>query len=566
MRFNKMFQRNLLSHISSASRRRQQLHPLSNSRDIITKICKWNDNDDEGGNMKSSATLIHHNHHNIGHGQIRYYHATRKQEIVPILVVGAAAVFVIGRYSFRALQRMDEEWDDYEFHLQQYERSRLRQAEAASLPTTIGVDLGTIYLKLAHSHKQQPQPQLVVTSQGDRYRFCGVFVKGEDDDDTADVITGRPALDKFLYKSSESSAKEAVVLPYNQLLTANGDDASNLSQQIIVPAVREAMDRVGKASNDDNELQSDTNVRTVLTLPPNLYKTHSESILSGYPLLNEGRGNNMSVTVPDPVAAVWGAQILDLLPSPKTKEDAPTILVVDVGGLATNLSLVQHDVILSSSTIDQVGGETLVKQLANRIIEESSSTSSPASSIRDDPMSLTLIQQQARASVMELVQKTQTKVHIPFLFMGRRPDDPHLDMSVSRKALEQSFEDYIADEVVPNLSETTNSVDDEVLSSSMPTPTDMKSLMTSAVTKLLEKSRLTPMDVDHILLVGGGARHNLVVQSCQEGIFALTGPGQEHKLVLPESSLRAELVALGAASLLPNFTYLPLSGLGRVVE
>ena len=551
-----MFHRSLLCRVSSSNRRRNPLLPASNSWDILASTRKSND-----CNEREVDCSIINNRYD---GQIRLFHATRKQEVIPILV-GVAAIFVIGRYSYRAFQRMDEEWEDYEFQLQQYERSRFRQAESASLPTTIGVDLGTIYLKLAHSHSKHPQPQLVVTSQGDRYRFSGVLMR----DDDEEVITGRPALDKFLYKSPESTAQESVFLPYNLLLQASSDDAPRLSHQIVVPAVREAMDRVAKEPTDNtqhsDESTASMNVRTVLTLPPNLYKIHAQSIFNNYPLSKDGGSGNDSVTLPDPVAAIWGAQVLDLLPTPKSKEDSPTILVVDVGGLATNLSIVQNDIVLASATIDQVGGETFVQQLSNRIVAEASSSSSSSSSIKDDPMSLTLIQQQARASVIELVNKTQAKVHIPYLFMGRRPDNPHLDMSVSRIALEQAFQDYIRETVVPNLSQPQNSGDEEVLSSSMPPPTDMRSLITSAVTKLLETSHLTPMSLDHILLVGGGARHNLMLQSCKDGIFALTGPGQEHKLVLPETSVRAELVPLGAASLLPNFTYYPDVGLGRVV-
>ena len=414
-------------------------------------------------------------------GQVRSFHSTRQQEIVPLLAAGAV-VFMIGRYSYKALQRMDIEWEDYQWELQQYERSRLKQSAEASLPTTIGVDLGSIYLKLAHSHSHDPQPQLVVTSQGDRYRFSGMITS---DDDT--VVTGRPALEKFYYRASSSSttsdgAEGAVVVPYELLTsttTIGTDDAARVAQKVVVPAVKEAMDHVALAAkqspSSSSPSESDSSddqsplIRTVLTLPPKLYNDHYDTIFDNYFLLQEGNNQgNTTVTIPDPVAAVWGAQTMGLLPTPNSKAAAPVILVVDVGGTATTLSLVQHDVVLTSSTINRLGGETFVQQLVDRIVTEASSSSSSASGIQDDAMSLVLIQQQARDSVMELVQKSQTKVHIPFLFMGRNPDDPHLDMTVSRVALEQAFEDSVRDAIIPEL-EADN--DNAVLSSAMPAPT-----------------------------------------------------------------------------------------------
>jgi molecular chaperone DnaK (HSP70) len=246
------------------------------------------------------------------------------------------------------------------------------------------------------------------------------------------------------------------------------------------------------------------------------------------------------------------------LPTKQSKDDkSPVILVVDVGGLATSLSIVQNDVVLGSSTLDKIGGETFVEQLVGRIIKEAKEVSP---SLVNDSMSLALIQQQARQSVMELVSKTSTKVHIPFLYMGRRQDDPHLNMQVSRTVMEQTCQDYWKETVVPKLMQHTG--DDEVLSLAMPQPQFLSSIITSALTKLLEKSAQTPMTLDHVLLVGGGCRHKLVEHSCREGIEALMGPSST-KLVVPNASVRQELTALGAVSLLPNYTYSYEEGLQR---
>jgi molecular chaperone DnaK (HSP70) len=254
------------------------------------------------------------------------------------------------------------------------------------------------------------------------------------------------------------------------------------------------------------------------------------------------------------VAAIWGAQVLDLIPTPQTKEEMNTALtlVVDVGGLATSVSLVQQDKVVASSTLEDVGGENFVQQLVYRILKEADDDT-----MLQDAMSLALVNTSARSSILELVNKTQANVHIPFLFMGRKPDHPHLDTTISRTVLEQAVQDYWTTTVIPKLLEA------DQLSMALPPPTNASSLITSAVTKVLEDSGEMPNNVQHILLVGGGSKHHLFQQACQEGIWALMGPSPQ-KLVLPESSLRAELTALGAASLLPNFDYSYDKGLERV--
>ena len=478
---------------------------------------------------------------------VRQFHATPRQEVLPL--VAGLAVLMIGRYSWKALNRMDQEWEDYLWELQRYERRRLRHANAAEIPVTIGVDVGTFYLKLSRMNGNNPE--LIETSQGDRYRFNGMIFQ-----DNGDVVTGKPALDKFYYisntdpasghvvggkNSSSSSDSDNVILPYVELQQNSHHDAATLVQKVFIPAVGEAMERVVIDSNKTDQ-KAKKNLRTVLTLPPVFYNKHGESIFRNY-----HDASHHTITVPEPVSAIWGAQVLNLLPTPQSREESTSFstLVVDVGGLATTISLVREDRVVSYVTLYKVGGERFVQQLVTRILAETQDET-----MSKDPMTLRLIQSTARSSVFELVNKTQSKVHIPCLFMGRKTDDPHLDTTISRTVLEQAVQDYWNQDVVPGL------LEDNVLSMSLPPPTGATALLTSALTKVLEDSGELPTNIERILLVGGGSKHRLFEEACKESIFALMGPvANSEKLVLPESSLRSELTALGAASLLPNFDY-----------
>jgi hypothetical protein len=100
---------------------------------------------------------------------------------------------------------------------------------------------------------------------------------------------------------------------------------------------------------------------------------------------------------------------------------------------------------------------------------------------------------------------------------------------------------------------------------SFPTRTNASSLITSAVTKVLEESAETPNSIKNLLVVGGGSRHNLVFERvCRDGVpvEALMGPCPG-KTMVAEASVRAELPSLGASTLLPNFDYSYDRGLDR---
>lgn len=491
----------------------------------------------------------------------RQFHATLQREIVPFVAAGAA-VFLVGRYSWKALNRMDDEWEDYMWRLQQYERERRKVEGINDIPITIGVDLGTIYLKL--SAISGSQPELIETGQGDRYRFNGIWMSEEDNGSgDGDIVTGKMALDKFYYDPGQDDAAahstSGVVLPYTLLQGDTHEEAVQLVQKIFVPSVGEAMERVDSttSSSNNNSGGGDTNeqvlkryLRTVLALPPTLYNQHGETFF-----LNYQDDSHDTVTVPEPVAAVWGAQVLNLIPTPQSKEEnaSQTTLVMDVGGLASSVSIVCEDRVLSSVTLDNIGGESFVQELANRILSETGDKT-----MAKDPMSLTMMSASARASVLELISKTSSNVHIPFLFMGRKTDDPHLNMTISRTVLEQAVQDHWNTSVVPKLVGKGS-----VFSASLPTPTNAASLFTSAMTKVLEEGNILPTNVSRILVVGGGSKHRLFEEAARESVFALLGPSSRDALILPDTSQRAELTALGAASLLPNFDYDYNNGLER---
>jgi molecular chaperone DnaK (HSP70) len=474
----------------------------------------------------------------------RSYHATNRREILPL--VGAAAVLLVARYSYRALNRMEAEWEDYQWQLQQYERRRQGQGGGTATPhdavhsvQTMAIDLGTVYSKIACSHVgTKGKAEVVVSREGDRYFFNGVVLDPPSADASADddenqqqkqqqqkqpAVLGRQALERFFFPEGDQVAP--VQLPWAGLL-ASKPDTGHLVAKVLSPVLEETLERL----ESKNEA-----TRFVVTVPSLLAHTDN--------LFQEAFATSVSpqsIFVPDPVAAVWGAQAKDLLVSLDSK-----VLVVDVGGYLTQLSIVERDR-LRASLVFPWGGETVVEKSVQILRDQS------AQPIADD-RGLSALQVQARAAVAELASRTQVPVHVPYIFAT--PGEHHLDTHLSRSVVEQAVQSEIGD-----LARTD---DMGSLSKHMPTPTNLEMLFLSIITELLEQSNDVPNTIDHILLVGGASRFPLVRTSLLQAMALLMTADVAQAKLVHDPSLAPELTVLGAANILPAYGYDLRRGLVR---
>ena len=95
----------------------------------------------------------------------REYHTTSRKEILPFIAVGLLGVTTV--YTFRALQQMDKDWDDYYDALEEYKSATGLDPEKDTSDTqadqtsqrdfsshftggTLAIDLGTSTLKISH--------------------------------------------------------------------------------------------------------------------------------------------------------------------------------------------------------------------------------------------------------------------------------------------------------------------------------------------------------------------------------------------------------------------------------
>ena len=113
---------------ASATTGGRQAFPIASSAHHVPLHTSHDGNDE--ANTSGSSTAIHSsssyaNARRAHAPHIRCYSTTPRREIIPIIAVGLAAVTI--RYSYKALQRMDAEWEEYEEELREYKLSQARR-------------------------------------------------------------------------------------------------------------------------------------------------------------------------------------------------------------------------------------------------------------------------------------------------------------------------------------------------------------------------------------------------------------------------------------------------------
>lgn len=433
----------------------------------------------------------------------RSYHATQKQEIVPLIAVGA--LVTISYYSYRAVQRLNDDWDEYQHELHEYERWAAAANAKESTHKQLAIDFGTAFTKLAGTAAQINGVEVIITREGDRSFFNGIVYDGDEH-----RITGRAALERYYFDDTTN-----VILPFTAL-----EKAKTLIPHVLQTPMQSL------------EMKYE---RQIVTVPTML--VHDAKAFTG------AFGDD-AVFVPEPVAALWGAQMNDL--SMKLQPNDP-ILVIDVGGWTTQISIVQNHRITNAATLS-FGGETFIEQCVQLLRQDQMT----------DARGLALLQWHSRIAVHELSTQSRVRIHVPYVFAD--PTQHHLEQDVARTVLEEAVERDI-----PNM------IDVSALSSSLPAPKDLKSWYVSAVTRVLEDSEILPNNLKACVVVGGASRIPLVQRSLQSTLDMLLGPFEievvpSFKGSASTTTSPAEWTVLGAASLAPSFGYSLSNGLTLSAE
>ena len=540
-----------------------------------TSYISWADDDD----IKSSNRLQPNNFnlHSSTTTSKRNFHATTKKEILPVIALG---VGVVGMYSYRALKRMDQDWEDYEDALREYNlehgiqeddildngdignssgtssstasnfhRSTSAAASRSAFKDgTMAIDLGTRNVRIAHKPSNL-NPNIIVNRTGSRSTQNHIVFEAD-----GNFLSGKLASAKFYERLGTN---HPVVNPGELLRegagTADKAIRSHMVQQVVSSCASEALSQVLGTKNMSSQAlfsidsgMGGYNVQPIFTYSPassiNGENAKDEDLVDGYrdALKNLSVPDAIATFIPEPVAAVHGAKFHSILPS----QPGP-VMVIDVGASTTSVSMVDvnSNKIIHHSTLNGFGGETLVEALMDYL---SKSFYGSRHNDVQDKMGIQRIYDAAQDAVMELSSGSKkhhgrVQINIPYLSVDEKMQPKHMDLGVSAKVLEAEFNDIISAEIVPDSAQK-----QDVLSQSMKNPSDLSSLFSSMIMKVFEQTGQSPFALGGILVVGGGARSPIIQNAIRAATVSLAGEQLvDEKLVIPRDEMIEELVVLG---------------------
>ncbi|KAL7517680.1 hypothetical protein ACHAWX_002587, partial [Stephanocyclus meneghinianus] len=521
----------------------------------------------------------------------RSYHSTPNPQILPLLAAGIVGITAV--YGYRALRQMDADWDDYYERLQDFEAAERTGSNASDVVAshftggTLAVDSGSSFLKVAHRNARGgTRPEVVVDGEGQRSIPAFVWMSSRDGE-VAELLVGRMAA------ARRYDSRGGTVSSTRDALWRHSDD-KDLERGVrrsIRTAASDALERVlGGDTNRSSDSASAPlfvldpsvavhgayNVRPVFTYPPGSSNNQNDNHFSLQRYMNVVQyfvsPKDMALFVPEPVAALIGAEYYNLLPPANDDNNNKPVLVVDVGGTTTYVSIVsseqrRHPNVLYSSSMPW-GGDTFVDLLTRHLIHSfygpdhdsthrihddddnnNDSTSAPSSRpTLNDPAALQRLHDASAAALQELTQKTRCRINIPYLSIDMQTKRPkHLELDVARTVLDAHAESFLRNELVSHLLQTSKQSTHTVLSNQLPPPADLSSLFASALASAMERSSLAPPSLRAVLLVGGGSRIPLVRRAVRRAAENLGGDAFLERLVVPEGEMGAELTVLGAA-------------------
>jgi len=190
------------------------------------------------------------------------------------------------------------------------------------------------------------------------------------------------------------------------------------------------------------------------------------------------------------------------------KKEGETIAVYDLGGGTFDISILEigEGVFEVKATNGDtfLGGDDFDRRVVDWIAEEFKKENGV--DLREDKQALQRLRDAAEKAKIELSSATETEINLPYITQGPAGQPLHLTMKLTRAKLEQLVDDLIQKTIEP-------------------------------VKQCLKDAKLTPADVDNVILVGGMTRMPKVYETVKNFF------GKEpNRSVNPD-----EVVAVGAA-------------------
>jgi molecular chaperone DnaK len=303
------------------------------------------------------------------------------------------------------------------------------------------------------------------------------------------------SIKRFMGRFHDEVSSEMANVPYQVIKGENNTARVKIGDRVYSPPEISAM-VLQKMRQTAEDYLGQKITDAVITVPAYFNDAQRQATKEA----GEVAGLNVRRIINEPTAAAL-AYGLDK----KNKDEK--IAVYDLGGGTFDISILElGDGVFEVKSTDgdtHLGGDDFDQRLVDYIADEFKKQEGV--DLRKDPMALQRLKEAAEKAKCELSSQVQTEINLPFI-TATQEGPKHLQMNVTRAKFEQLVDDLFQRTVEP-------------------------------CKRALQNAKLTPSDIDEVILVGGSTR----IPKVQEIVRELFGK-EPHKGVNPD-----EVVAVGAA-------------------
>jgi molecular chaperone DnaK len=366
----------------------------------------------------------------------------------------------------------------------------------------IGIDLGTTNSVVAVMQGGEPvvipnqegartTPSVVgITKTGER--LVGQVAKRQAVTNPENTVY---SIKRFMGRRFDEVSDEMRRIPYKVVKGPHDDARVDISGKLYSPPEISAM-ILGKLKTAAEDFLGEKVTKAVITVPAYFNDAQRQATKQA----GEIAGMEVVRIINEPTAAAL-AYGLD-------KKSDETIAVYDLGGGTFDISVLEVGSgvveVKSTNGDTHLGGDDVDQRIVDWLIDEFKKENNI--DLSKDRMALQRLKEAAEKAKIELSQMMETEINLPFITAGAS-GPIHMQLKLTRTRLEQLMNDLLDRSMKP-------------------------------VKQALEDAKLSPNDIQEVVLVGGSTRIPKV-QSLVRNFFAGKEP---HKGVNPD-----EVVAVGAA-------------------
>ncbi|HZV89075.1 MAG TPA: molecular chaperone DnaK [Candidatus Binatus sp.] len=366
----------------------------------------------------------------------------------------------------------------------------------------IGIDLGTTNSVVAVMQGGEPvvipnqegartTPSVVAITKGGE-RLVGQVAKRQAVTNPENTVY---SIKRFMGRRYDEVGDEMKRIPYKVVKGEHDDARVEIFGKVYGPPQISAM-ILGKLKSAAEDFLGEKVSKAVITVPAYFNDAQRQATKQA----GEIAGLEVVRIINEPTAAALAYGL--------EKKSDETIAVYDLGGGTFDISVLEVGAgvveVKSTNGDTHLGGDDIDQRIVDWLIDEFKKENSI--DLGKDRMALQRLKEAAEKAKIELSQMMETEINLPFITAGAN-GPIHMQQKLTRTRLEQLMNDLLERSMKP-------------------------------VKQALEDAKMSPNDIQEIVMVGGSTR----IPKVQSLVRTFFGEKELHKGVNPD-----EVVAVGAA-------------------